>query len=113
MSFNINKNLNPTQKEQIYRMFFGPYLPEWRDKKGIVDNTDETISKRLGISRDMVSYYITTELDKIWLNVIRKSNRNNILHEIRTDYTHSDVSLEEVLKQDVVILSSAELELLK
>lgn len=47
--------LTKSQKKEIYTMFFGPYLDEWKTKKGIVDNSDPTIAKRLGLSVNAVS----------------------------------------------------------
>lgn len=59
------------QKEQIKTMFFGPYEPEWRDHKGIVDNTDESIAKRLGMAKDTVSSHIVVMLKNHFEAVIK------------------------------------------
>ena len=58
------EQLNEEEKNNIYIMFFGPYLNEWRDEKGIVDNTDRTISERLNLNMRLVIQYtnkISTE----------------------------------------------------
>jgi len=52
--------LTEKQRDSVYMMFFGPYLPEWRDKKGLVDNRDSEIASRLKVNTSLVSHY--TEL---------------------------------------------------
>lgn len=42
-------NLSLSQKQQIERMYFGPYDNEWRDEKGNVLNTDQDIAKRMDL----------------------------------------------------------------
>lgn len=64
--------LEPSQIETINKMFFGPYLPEWRDEKGIVDNTDLTIAKRLGIHDEDISAY---------LRIVTEQHFERIYHE--------------------------------
>lgn len=49
--------LSNEEKESIYTMFFGPYIDEWRNEKGIVENSDEIIAKRLSLSVNIVSDY--------------------------------------------------------
>ena len=56
--------LTEEQKKNIELMFFGPYLDEWRDSKGLVDNSDEAIANRLGLARATVSGYITRVLNQ-------------------------------------------------
>ena len=45
-------------KDEIRKMFFGPYLEEWRDKDGLVDNSDSAIGNRLGIDERVAGNYI-------------------------------------------------------
>lgn len=58
-----NYFLTEKDKENIWQMFFGPYKEEWKDSKGIVDNHDITISKRLKMPKDTVCNYITERLN--------------------------------------------------
>ena len=51
--------LTREQEEDIYVMFFGPYKPEWKDKKGIVDNSDSAIAKRMKLPVHVVSNSIS------------------------------------------------------
>lgn len=52
------RKLTQEDKDKIYRMFFGPIKKEWRTETGIVDNSDETIAKRLNLATPNVSRYI-------------------------------------------------------
>lgn len=56
----VSKNapviLTEKQEKEIYTMFFGPYKEEWKDKKGIVDNSDSAIAKRMKLSTFIVNY---------------------------------------------------------
>jgi uncharacterized membrane protein YbaN (DUF454 family) len=53
-------SLSEDEKKSIYTMFFGPYIEEWRNEKGIVENSDETIAKRLSLTVSIVSWYTNT-----------------------------------------------------
>lgn len=52
--------LTEEDRIMIELMFWGPYRPEWKNRKGLVENGDETIGKRLSIKTVIVSRY--TEL---------------------------------------------------
>jgi len=58
MGCNIS-TLSEEQEKEIHTMFFGPYKKEWKDKKGIVDNTDSTIAKRMKLETSVVANVIT------------------------------------------------------
>lgn len=49
----------------IYQMFFGrPYLDEWKDENGVVENSDAAIAKRLALDTAEVGLFLniaTTE----------------------------------------------------
>lgn len=49
--------LTKEQTDLIDEMFWGPYKPEWKDKKGRVENGDGIISRRLGVKECNVSTY--------------------------------------------------------
>ena len=55
----IYKALTDDDKANITRMLLGPFNEDWYDFDGIVDNTDETISKRLNLSRPSVALFTT------------------------------------------------------
>ena len=42
-------------KDLVWQMFMGPYLPNWKDKDGIVENSDSIIAKRVGLPRVTVT----------------------------------------------------------
>ena len=56
--------LNNKVQKKIRTMFFGPYLDEWRDKEGIVDNRDTAIADRLNLPISVTSTYIRELLNK-------------------------------------------------
>ena len=55
--------LTKEHKDLIHQMFFGPFKDEWRDEKGFVDNRDDVIAKRLGVSLKAVSHQIEFQLN--------------------------------------------------
>lgn len=55
-------------------MFFGPYKDEWKNKNGIVDNSDTAIGKRLGFEAYLISSY-TTKICKDHFEKIAKLHR--------------------------------------
>lgn len=63
------KKLGPEEKEMIYQMFFGPFKDEWRDRGGLVDNSDIAIANRLNLSLQQVSGYIALILEKHFIRV--------------------------------------------
>jgi hypothetical protein len=70
------ERLSSEQKAQIQTMFFGPYLPEWKIN-GVVDNSDATIGKRLGISAYMISNYTEKICEEHFKKVIDKINKGD------------------------------------
>ena len=66
---NKKKSLSIDEMKNICTQFFGPYKNEWRDKNGIVDNSDTKIAKRLGLDTDRVSDYTS---------LILKNHINNL-----------------------------------
>ena len=66
-----SSSLTTEQKETIKDMFFGPYKEEWKSFDGIVDNTDSTIAKRLGVTMTLVSAH-TERICKEHLNNVIK-----------------------------------------
>lgn len=57
-------DLTKEDKAKIDQMFWGPYKDAWRDEKGLVDNTDETIANRLNLSLSAVKKYTAKSVDK-------------------------------------------------
>lgn len=53
--------ITPDDKELIKAMLLGPFLPEWKDKRGRIDNSDPTIAMRTGYSKEKISA-LTKEL---------------------------------------------------
>lgn len=47
--------ITPDDKELIKAMLLGPFLPEWKDKRGRIDNSDPTIAKRTGYPERRIS----------------------------------------------------------
>lgn len=54
---NTETQLSKENIKDIKEMFLGPYKDEWRDKNGIVDNTDVTIARRLKLPFHAVSFH--------------------------------------------------------
>jgi hypothetical protein len=78
------QQLTDEQKEEIWRMFFGPYKKAWKNTDGIVDNTDATIAKRLGLNTDVVGNYISMRLKRHMIDLnhvpeekVYVENKNN------------------------------------
>lgn len=59
---NYNYILSEDDKYNILEMFWGPYKEEWKDNKGVVDNRDSTIAKRLGLPRNIVEAFISNNV---------------------------------------------------
>ena len=80
---NIDKTyLTENQKKLILKMFFGKYKDEWKDENGIVDNTDDTIAKRLGLLNITVSRFIYNTLNKRheeFLKTINQREAENLI----------------------------------
>ena len=66
--------LTEEQMNLIDKMFWGPYKPEWKDKKGRAENGDGAIARRLGLKETVVSIY-TDRISKDHFNRI-KEERN-------------------------------------
>ena len=77
-SINMERYYNLTEEEmdQIHKMFFGPYKKKWM-VDGIVDNSTSTISKRLGLNYNSVSFYIDAELNKLIKQVQDENNHKS------------------------------------
>lgn len=58
-------------------MFFGPYEPEWKDKNGIVDNSDVTIAKRMNLSSSSVAFHTNKLSEEHRKKVLKQINSNN------------------------------------
>ena len=56
--------LTNEQKEEILAMFYGPYKNHWRDKNGVVDNSDSTIAKRMNVKTATVAQFLISNLTK-------------------------------------------------
>lgn len=63
------------QRDSIYRMFFGPYEAEWRDEKGIVDNRDSEIAKRLNLNVMSVSFVTERISREHFENIVKLNNK--------------------------------------
>lgn len=77
---NKRNELTIGQKRNIYTMFFGPYLKEWKDKKGIVLNGDKDIADRLKLDLSLVSNYISRICEEHFKKVYQlrlKQNQEN------------------------------------
>ena len=75
--------LSTEQKKQILTMTYGPYKDEWRDKCGIVNNSDRHIADRLGLKTMTVtafSSYFSTMRMQYLADLINKG----IEHDERT-----------------------------
>lgn len=49
--------LTEKEKQAILTQLYGPYLPEWRNNHGVVENTDAQIAKRMGLGTTTVSHF--------------------------------------------------------
>jgi hypothetical protein len=67
--------ISKENKALINRMYFGPYELEWRGKDGLIDNRDETIAKRLELSTQSVSNYISLICERHFDKVTRLRNK--------------------------------------
>lgn len=63
--------LNKDQKSLICKMFWGPYLDEWKDENGVIDNTDQTIADRLGLNYHLIVSFLNQEVQNHFKEVIR------------------------------------------
>lgn len=61
------------ERAMVYKMFFGPYIDEWRDERGYIDNSTKTIADRLELPAFNVSSYIDTELRKHFARVAKEN----------------------------------------
>lgn len=68
-------HLAKAERELVYEMFFGPYKPEWKNEKGIVDNRDCEIAKRMGIETGVVSAYTEKIASIHFTSVIKAINK--------------------------------------
>lgn len=66
-----NPRITPEHKILIKQMFLGPFLAEWRDANGKVDNSAPTIAKRLGYSVNKVHYHINKVVDTLELQRLK------------------------------------------
>lgn len=57
-------SLTLSQKQEIERMYYGPYDTEWRDDKGQVINSDKAISERTGLHIQFIVVFLN-ELIKL------------------------------------------------
>ena len=57
-------SLTYEDKEIIRTMFWGPYKEEWKDKEGVVDNSDRAIANRLGMDFRVVGAFTARDTIK-------------------------------------------------
>lgn len=67
--------IHPELLKEITEMFFGPYRPEWYNQKGIVDNTDVVIAKRLGVDSGFVAFHTNKISEEHFRKVIEEINK--------------------------------------
>ena len=72
-----DKPITDEEKELIWIMFMGPYDDDWRDEKGVVDNTDRTIANRLNVNHHQTQNFISFKLDKHIKKTIKKNADDN------------------------------------
>lgn len=60
--YNVNRikaiRLHLSKKQEVERMYFGPYEPEWYDNKGRVDNGYRVIAQRTGLSVPLIIHLV-------------------------------------------------------
>ena len=70
------------QKASAYKMLMGPYEKEWYSSNGVVDNTDNTIRKRLKIKRTLVANYLNAttshRANLLWDLIVKNETSYNI-----------------------------------
>lgn len=71
--------LSKEEKEKVLVMLFGPYKKEWYNKKGVVENSDRIIAKRLGLNRHAVQDF-TTDYTKRRAKYFNELINENIPH---------------------------------
>lgn len=89
------RHLTIEEQRLALRMLMGNYEPEWYDSKGIVDNKDLTIAKRLKVGKSTISNFLNRFLlvrqklldDLIESNADPKDIANQ-LESLQSSYPH-------------------------
>lgn len=76
--------LSKEEKKKVLRMLFGPYKKEWYNKKGVVENSDRIIAKRLGLNRHAVSDFTTSYVNRRAKYFDKLINQNIPHHKIKS-----------------------------
>ena len=87
-TYKLREVLTPIDKRAIEIMFFGPYIPEWKNEKGIVDNSDPTIAKRIGVEWAAVTTYTAALTRRHFKKVekLRRLKEYELPNHLKTPY---------------------------